>query len=53
MDGGFDVADGLDGHAVLVVSVDELVLELTNFVDQYAELVGNVADVFVTTLTPD
>ena len=24
LDGGFDISNGLDGHAVLVVAVDEL-----------------------------
>lgn len=33
LDGGFDVADGFDGDAVLVISVDELVFEFADFVD--------------------
>jgi hypothetical protein len=37
----------------LVVAVDELILELTNLVDEDAELVGDVRDVIVAALTPD
>jgi hypothetical protein len=53
LDGSFNVADALDGDTVLVVLVDELVLELTNFVDQNTKLVGDIRDVVVTSLTPD
>jgi hypothetical protein len=48
-----NVADALDGYAVLVVAVDILVLELTNLVDQNTELVCDVRYVVVTGLTPD
>jgi hypothetical protein len=37
----------------LVVAVDELVLELTNLVDEDTELVGDVGDIIVATLAPD
>lgn len=47
-----NVADRLHGGAVLVVTVDKLVLELTDLVDENTELVGNVGDVIVATLTP-
>ena len=53
LDGSFNVADALDGDTVLVVLVDELVLELTNLVDQDTELVGDIRDIVVTSLTPD
>ena len=53
LDGGFDVTDALDGDTVLVVLVDELVLELTNLVNQNTELVGDIRDVVVTSLAPD
>lgn len=53
LDRGLDVADALHGDAVLVIAVDVLVLELTNLVEQDTELVGNVGDVLVGTLTPD
>lgn len=39
---GFDVADRFDGDSVLVVSVDELVFELADLVDEDAELVGYI-----------
>jgi hypothetical protein len=53
LDGSLNVADALDGDTVLVVLVDELVLELTNFVDQNTKLVGDIRNVVVTSLTPD
>ena len=53
LDGSFDVTDALDGDTVLVVLVDELVLELTNLVDQNTKLVGDIRDVVVTGFTPD
>ena len=52
LDGGLDVADGLDGHAILIVAVDELVLKLADFVDQDAELVGYVGNIVVASFTP-
>jgi len=53
LDGGFDVANALNGDTVLVVTVDELVLELSDLVDEYTELVGDIRDVVVASLTPD
>jgi hypothetical protein len=53
LDGGFDVADGLDRNAVLIVAVNELVLELANFVDENTELVSYVADIIVTCFAPN
>jgi hypothetical protein len=50
---GLNVADGLNGNAVLVVAIDVLVLELTNLVDQYSELICDVRHVVVTGLAPD
>jgi hypothetical protein len=53
LDGSLNVADALDGDAVLVVAVDELVLELTDLVDEHAELVGDIGNVVIETLAPD
>lgn len=53
LDGGLNVADALDGHAVLVVAVDELILELTDLVDENAELIRDIRDVVVAALTPE
>ena len=53
LDGGFDVSNGFDGHAVLVVTVDKLIFKLANFVDEDTKLVSDVADIIVTTFTPD
>lgn len=53
LDRCLDVADALDGNTVLVVAVDELVLELTNLVNQDSELVGNIGNIVVASLTPD
>jgi hypothetical protein len=53
LDRSLNVADALDGHTVLVVAVDKLVLELTNLVDEHTELVGNIGDVVIESLAPD
>lgn len=42
LDGSFNVADALDSDTVLVVAVDELVFEFTDFVDQHTKLVCDV-----------
>jgi len=51
--GGFNVADALDSHAVLVVAVDELVLELADFVNEHTELVGHIGNIVVAGLAPN
>ncbi len=53
LDRGFDVADALDGDAVLIVAVDKLIFELANFIDQNTEFVGDIGDVVITGFTPD
>jgi hypothetical protein len=53
LDGSLNVTDALDGDTVLVVAVDELVLELTDLVDEHTELVGDIGNVVIETLTPD
>jgi hypothetical protein len=50
--GGLDVSDALDGDAVLVVAVDELILQLTDLVDQDTELVRDIRHILVAGLTP-
>jgi hypothetical protein len=49
----FNVADGLDGHAVLIIAVYKLIFQLADLVDQDTELVGDIADVLVASLSPD
>lgn len=53
LDGSLNVPNALDGHTVLVVAVDIHVLELSNLVDENAELVRDVRDIFVAHFTPD
>lgn len=53
LDRGLNVANALDCDTVLVVSVDELVLKLTNLVDEYTKLVCDIGDVIITSLAPD
>lgn len=53
LNGGLNVADALDCDTVLIVSVDELVLELTNLVDEYTKLVGDIRDIVVASLAPN
>ena len=42
LDRGFDVSDALDCDAVLVVAIDQLVFEFSDFVDENTELVGYI-----------
>lgn len=53
LDRGLYIANALDGHTVLVVTVDELVLKLAYFVDQDTKLVRNIRNIVVTTFAPD
>jgi len=53
LDRSFNIANTLDGDAVLIIPVDVLVLELANFVKQDSQLVRHVGHVFVTVLAPD
>ena len=53
LDRGFDVPDALDGDAVLVVAVDELIFELADFIDQNPEFVGDIRDVVIARFTPN
>ena len=53
LDGSLNVANALDGDTVLVVAVDELVLKLTDLVNEHTELVSDIGDVVIETLAPD
>ena len=53
LDRSLYVANALDGHTVLVVAVDKLILKLTDFVNQNTKLVRNIRNIIVTCLTPD
>ena len=53
LDGSFDIADTLNCYAILVVTVNHLVLKLTNLVDQDTKLIGNIRDIIVTCFTPN
>lgn len=53
LDGGLNVPNALHGDTVLVVAVDELVLKLSDLIDQHTELVGDIRDIIVASLAPD
>ena len=48
-----NVANALDGDAILVVPVHILVLKLTNLIDQDTQFVGNIGYVIVARFAPD
>jgi hypothetical protein len=48
-----NIADALYGDAILVISIHELVLELSNLVDEHTELVGNIRDIVIACFAPD
>lgn len=50
---GLDVANALDRDAVLIIAIDELVFQLTDLVNEHAELVGDIRDVVIACLTPE
>ena len=50
---GFDIANALNGDAVLIVAVDKLVFKLADFIDQDTELVGDIRDIVIAGFTPD
>jgi hypothetical protein len=49
----FNIPDALHGHPILVVAVDVLILEFTDFIEKNTQFVGNVRNVFVACLTPE
>ncbi|KAH3672159.1 hypothetical protein WICPIJ_010114 [Wickerhamomyces pijperi] len=53
LDRTFNVTDGLYGQSVLVVTVNELVLQFTNLVDEDTQLVGDIGHVVVIVFTPN
>lgn len=50
---GLDVTDALHRNSVLIVSVNILILQLADFVDEDTKLVGDVRDILICSLTPD
>ena len=53
LNGGFNVTDTLDSHTVLIVTVNKLILQFTDFVNQNTELVSDIGDIIITTFTPE
>lgn len=53
LDRSLNVADALDGHAILVVAVDILIFELANLVDQHTELVRDVRHIIIACFAPN
>lgn len=53
LDGGLNIANALDGDAILVVAIDELVFELADFVDEDTKFVCDVGDIIIAGFTPD
>lgn len=52
LDGRLDIPNTLHRNAILVVSVNILILKLANFVKQDTQLVCDIRDVFVAAFAP-
>lgn len=51
--GCLNVSDTLHSDSVLVVSVDVLIFELTNFVDEHTKFVGDVRNILISGFAPE
>lgn len=51
--GSLNIANTFNCKTVLVVSVNELILQFTNLVNQNTELVGDIGNVIIAGLAPD
>ena len=49
----FNVANALDRDAVLIVTINKLILKLADFIDQNAQLVRNIRDIIIASFTPE
>jgi hypothetical protein len=49
---GFDITNALYCHAILVVTVNELIFKFANLIYQDSEFVGHVRDILIAGLPP-
>lgn len=48
-----NIPDTLNCDSVLIISVDKLILQLSNFEDQDTQFISDIRDIFVALFTPD
>ena len=49
----FNVSDALHGNTVLVITIDVLIFQFTDLIEEHTKLVCDVRNIFVTSFAPD